>query len=326
MRDLTISEKKVLNNLSQENRLTVKLGDKIQEIIDSLPEVGTPTNAVFATETLSITGVVVHGETLNINNPARERVDIYEFLADVAQTKTLDTNIAVNIYAKTTKSTGALTIDTQPTSGDTMTIGLKRFTFVPVGTDTADGEISIGTDLTTAQEAIVAAINGTDGVNNPHPLVSAGNFVANASVITALIGGVAGDAISTTSIFTAVTNVFAAITLGTGSDCSAANAVTALISAITTSDTQNVGATKGVGSTIILTADDAGEAGNDIEIDTTMINGSFTEDAEALSGGVNGTISEALKTMIDDTYFYICIDENLISGTNWRRVALGSAY
>jgi hypothetical protein len=128
----------------------------------------------------------------------------------IATTRTTE-KTPVNAVA----SQGTLTVDTQPTAGDTMTIGGKVYTFTADGTAAADGEIDVGVDLAGAQANIVAAINGTDGINTAHPLVSAAAFSTNASVITALTKGAAGDDIATTETFTAATNVFDAATLGT---------------------------------------------------------------------------------------------------------------
>ena len=110
-----------------------------------------------------------------------------------------------------------LTVDTLPTAGDTFTLGTKVFTFVASGAD-ADGEVNVGANLAAAQANIVAAINGTDGWNVAHGLVSAGAFAANVSNIRARISGVAGNSIASTETFTAVTNIFAAATLLLGVD------------------------------------------------------------------------------------------------------------
>lgn len=112
-------------------------------------------------------------------------------------------------------SQGTLTMDTQPTAGDTMTIGTKVYTFTADGTAAADGEIDVGADLADAKTLVVAAINGTDGINTAHTLVTAAAFATNDMVITAKTKGVAGDLIATTETFTAGTNVFDAATLGT---------------------------------------------------------------------------------------------------------------
>lgn len=307
MKLLTKNEIEVLNGLNIRT-IEMRFGDRVQEIIRNLNAdavEGSPVNAVNAGKVLTISGVVKHAETVSINNPARAGVDVYEFLADAVQKKTLETNIAVDITAYAEKASGTLTIDTQPTSGDTATIGGKIYTFVPDGTDTADGEISIGIDLASAQANIVAAINGTDGVNTAHPLVYASTFNTNVCTITALIGGTAGNAIGTTETFTAATNVFGAVTLETGTDCSAANAILALISAINTSDTQGVGAADGVGDTVEFTADVAGTSGNAIEIGETLTNGAFADNATKLSGGVDGTLGVKGESMIDALYIYI---------------------
>lgn len=327
MQNLTPNEIKILNGLTTQT-LNMKFGNRIQEIITNLDKysVGSPVNAVNAKMVLTISGVVKHGETVTINNPTATGIDVYEFLSDEAQNKTVSTNKAVNIKSYAAKSFGTLTIDTQPTSGDTMTIGLKVYTFVPNGTDTADGEISIGTNLASAQANIVAAINGTDDINTPHSLVSASDFAENACTITAYIGGTDGNAVDTTETFTAATNVFATATLEGGTNCSAANAIIALVAAINSMDTQGVGAADGTGDTVDFTADVAGISGNLIEISETLVNGVFTDNATKLAGGINGTIGVKGMPMIDDSYIYYCITDNSVSGKNWRRISLGEAY
>ncbi len=331
MNGLAPTELKTFNGLSQFYDPSIKLGDKIQEVITALNnltpapivdpiEEGTPINAIAAKGTLTLTGVVVHGETVEIGE------DVYQFSADDLQTITRPEFIPVNITPHVVEATGELTMAVQPVAGDTLTLATKVFTFVPVGTDTADGEVSIGEDLAGAQAALVAAINGTDGVNDPHTLVSAGAFVANVLTLSALIGGIAGNDIDTTETFTAETNVFAAAKLAGGGDCTAPNAILALVAAITAFDTQGVGAVDGADDTIVLTADIAGVAGNAITIATDMINASFGQGVTTLSGGTNGTVAIGKKFMVDATYLYICLNGNAATGTNWRRVSLGAAF
>jgi hypothetical protein len=322
MNDLTATELKVMNNVTNEQSPSVDLGTKLQEIIDNIvvPVVpdGTPVNAVNATGTLTLTGVVIHGEKVLIGE------QIYEFLTTAAQEVGAPGSIAVDIESFAVKASRVLTMDTQPTSGDTVTIGTKVYTFVPVGTDTADGEISIGADLAAAKVNFVAAVNGTDEFNIPHTLVTAGEFVADACTITALIGGTVGNAIATTETFTAGTNVFAGVTLASGANCTAANADGVLISTINAEDTQGVAAAQGTGTTVDLTADVAGVAANEIITGTAMANGSFGH--AHLTGGVNGTVGSAGEMMYDASYLYVASAANLISGKNWRRMTLGSAY
>jgi hypothetical protein len=325
MNALTATELLILNGMSHIRNMDVSLGDTVQALIAALNATetvtGTPVNAVNAKAALTLTGVAKHGEMVTIGE------DVYEFVADTAKTTTDPANIPVDIKASATASSGTLTMATQPTAGDTVTIGGSEYIFVPVGTDTAPGEVSVGANVAEAQAALVAAINGTDDdFNDPHPFVRAGAFADNVSVITALIGGTAGDEIATTETFTAAGNLFGATTLGSGADCTAAHAVTALVTAITASDTQGVGAADGTGDVVDLTADAAGVAGNEIAVATTMTHASFGADVDSLSGGVNGTVGDKKKLLVDASYLYICPAGNTISGKNWRRISLGSAY
>lgn len=326
MNNLGSTEITVLNNLTDLKAPTLDLGSKLQEIISTIPSQATPVNAVAASKDLTFTGVVVDGETVTVNNPTLSGSDVYEFVTDAAKTLTAPTNIAVDIAASATKSSNTLTIPTQPTSGDTMAIGGKEYIFVPAGTANVDGEISVGTNLATAQAHIKAAINGTDGINTPNPKVTASDFAVNVCTLTALIGGVVGDAIATTETFTAVGNVFSGATLATGADCSAANAITALVAAVTASDTQGVGATDEAGDVVKLKADAGGVAGNDIEIGETLANATFAAGATKLSGGVNGTVAPEGALRVDASYLYVCIAANSISGANWRRISVGVVF
>ena len=106
------------------------------------------------------------------------------------------------------EATQTLTVPTQPTAGDTMNIAEKHYTFVANGQADLDGEISVGTDLATAQAAIVAAINGSDGHNTANPHVTAGAFAVNVSTLTAKVAGALANSHVTTETFTAVGNVF----------------------------------------------------------------------------------------------------------------------
>ena len=316
MTNLTPTEQRVLNNISNEQNRDVSLGNIVADLISSQIEEGTPVNAAQADGTLELTGDVFDGETVSIGE------DVYEFVADTAQTRAPG-NIAVDIKANTTASTGTLSMATQPTSGDTVTIGEKVYIFVPVGTDTADGEVSIGADAAEAQANLVAAINGTDDISAPHPLVRAGDFAANDMVVTALVGGTAGDAIATTETFAAAGNVFAATTLGSGSDCSEEDAAVALISAINANDTQGVSAEAYGVKAIHVIANVAGLSGNNIAVSTTIQNGAFGNPEPHLMGGADGTVCDGIKFMIDDENLYVSIRPNTTADSNWRVIGLG---
>lgn len=280
---------------------------------------GTPVNAVASQATFTLSGVVIDGETVTIDG------DIYEFCTDAAQSVTTAGNIAVDIESGATKSQGTLTMDTNPTANDTMTIGTTVYTFKAVAS--AAGDIAIGVDVAATQLNTVAAVNGTDAINTAHESVSMAAFAANDAVITALVGGTAGDAIATTETFTAGTNVFDAATLGTttaGIDCTAANADGPLVSA-------DVGTTyslaQGTGTTVVATAATKGTAGDALACTETCANGAW--DAATFgttTAGVNGTVGTAGMMKYDATYLYHLDADNSISGANWRRIARGAVY
>jgi len=284
---------------------------------------GTPTNAAAASIVMTIDGVVIDGETVSIGD------DVYEFCADAAQSLTAGSTIAVDITALVTAAQGKLTVAVNPINGDTMTIGDKLFTFVPLASANGDGDIGIGIDLAATKLNIVAAINGTDTFNTASEFVSAAAFDGNDCILTALVGGTSGNSIVTTETFDNEGNIFDAGMLGTttaGVDCTKGDAKTAFIAAVTASDTQGVGATSGAGDTLTLAADAKGTAGNSIAIAETMAHGAFAGEAVALAGGSAGTVGAQWQTYVDANYLYIAIDTNTVNDANWRRVALGSAY
>ncbi len=106
----------------------------------------------------------------------------------------------------------------------------------------------------------------------------------------------------------------------------AAAAVTALVAAITASGIEPVTATDGTGDTVVVTADVAGAVGNSIAVATDADNASWGAGNTALKGGVNGTVAEKWDVKFDSSYLYICIDDNAITGKNWRRISIGAAY
>lgn len=110
------------------------------------------------------------------------------------------------------KATGTLTMDTQPTPTDDVTVGTITYTWVASGA--IAGQINVGADVAAAKVNFVAAINGTDAINDPNPFASAAAFVGDVCTLTARVAGPTGSAVATTENFTAVTNVFNATTLG----------------------------------------------------------------------------------------------------------------
>jgi hypothetical protein len=293
----------------------------INNVVVFSVDTGTPVNAANANKLLTIGGAVFNAETVTIGS------DIYEFVSSTALIVTTPGNIPVDINAHTAKASVLLTIDTNPIAGDTMTIDGKVFTFVPINTATADGEIDIAVALATTQTNIVAAIMGTDVYNEPHESVkTTAGFIANVLTITAIYGGAAGNSLAVSQTLTAASNIFSAATLGGGGSCIASNAVIALALAVTTSDTEGVGAVDSDGDTVLFTADVAGVAGNAIAIAENMQNGSFAAGAVLLSGGINGTVGIDGDMYKNSTDLFISVGVSTITTKNWRKVSLGSAY
>lgn len=248
---------------------------------------------VAATETLTIAGVCIDGETITIGSR------VYELDTDGSITAG---RVAVDISGGATASEGTLTVDTQVTATNTMTIGTRTWVFVPDGEDGSDGEISVGGDLAENKLAIVAAINGTDGFNTASTDVTASAFATHVMTLTAIVPGTAGDAIATTENFSAGSNVFDAATLGTetaGVDCIAATAVTAIALAITNDTSALVGAVDGAGDTVDITADATGVAANSYATTETMAQGSFGD--TTMSGGLAAVQGEIRVSLTDAT-------------------------
>lgn len=110
------------------------------------------------------------------------------------------------------KATGTLTMDTQPTANDTVTVGTVTYTYVASGATA--GQINRGAAVGNSQTNFVAAINGTDGINSANPYATAAAFVGNVCTLSARIPGPL-PTVATTETFTAGTNIFNAATLGT---------------------------------------------------------------------------------------------------------------
>jgi phage tail sheath gpL-like len=143
------------------------------------------------------------------------------------------------------KAQGTVTLDTQPTDGDTFTVDTKIYTLQSTLTN-VDGNIQIGSTLAETQANIVNAFNlsGAAGVDyaanmTAHPTVDIAAFVTNAAVLTARIPGTAGNTIVTTETFTSPSNQFDAATLGTttaGSQASAAGQISFVGTQVETQD------------------------------------------------------------------------------------------
>ena len=113
------------------------------------------------------------------------------------------------------------------------------------------------------------------------------------------------------------------VTIGANAPAAVTNIVTAI-----TADLATVTAVDGAGDTVVVTAVTKGTSGNAIvftEASTNMaVNGTGT--LGATTAGVDGTVGSVNEVRFDGTYLYHAVAANTISGANWRRIALGSAY
>lgn len=138
---------------------------------------------------------------------------------------------------------------------------------------------------------------------------------------TALSGGVdaqsANDVLIGVSAEACIDNLVLAVTAGSGAGTNYGTGTTVNADAT---------AVKASASTMTATAKVKGVSGNSIAIAESGTNLTWAGGATFLSGGVDGTVGDAYEIYADSTYLYVASASNTISGANWRRVALGSAY
>jgi len=249
---------------------------------------------VAAVGVIRIENAVKDGETVTIGD------DVYEFDTDDSVT---GDNILVDLTGGSeVAAKGTLTVAVQPAADDTMTIGTTEYTFV--GSSPGVEDIDIGADAAEAQANIVAAINGTDGINSAHPLVTIAAFAADDAVITAITPGTAGNSIDTTETFASGSNVFDAVELGTttaGVDPTAAEASAALETEINTSATEDVVADKVDNNEVLIMASAVGAV--TLALAETMSGADNTVSAAAMAGGA--AIAE--KKMVTGN-FHVALD------------------
>lgn len=113
------------------------------------------------------------------------------------------------------RATRVLTMDTQPTANDTITLNGIVYTWVASGA--TSGQINRGADLAAAKVNLVAAINGVDSIQaGANPFMSAAAFISHAMTVTSRIPGPIGNGYTLAETFTAVSNVWAGSTMTGG--------------------------------------------------------------------------------------------------------------
>lgn len=119
------------------------------------------------------------------------------------------------------KAQGKLTLQNQPSVGETITLGTKTYSFVASLVTNTDGQIVIGANVAATRANIMAAMNlsGLPGsqyasATSLNGDVEVTSISGNDIIFTAKVGGTAGNSIASTSTLVSP-NVFDAATLGT---------------------------------------------------------------------------------------------------------------
>lgn len=318
-------------NLTKSLSNTLNLGNKLGRaaLINSdgqegelLARNGTPVNPVAAVGVLAVDGVLTHAEICTIGE------NIYEINASDGSTVTTAGNIPVDITSTAIKAQGVATVSGLPTPTDVLEVGGVSYTFVADGTAAADGEVDVGANEADLIANVIAAINGTDGIQAAaNPYVTATNgTVAETILLTAIIGGVAGNSIEFDC--DDVTNMAddAAKVLGgetAGVDSTQDESGTALAAALTGDVSGTYDATA---NEITVTAVTKGVAGNSLDFlaGTMDVTPDTEGGTDALGGsvlGVDGTPALRGATMENGERFYVCITEGTIATVEWAEVA-----
>lgn len=303
-------------------------------------ESGTPVNAVAATQTLTLTGVIVpgsHAESVLTSNGT-----------NVSDTNTV--TIGTTVYRF--KDTMAAAYDVK--IGASAAISLDNLKAAINGTGTAGVEWFAGTvahptvvatDNADTTQKIIARVPGT-AANTAPTTVSA----ATLSWPDITLGGGTGDsnpgvATETVTIDTVTysfvnvlseTNGAAAIANQVlfGNDSAAAldNLKLAIDAGATIGTNYSTGtvvhptvtATTNANDSQIVAARTKGVAGNSIATTATLANGSWGD--TVLENGVDGTVGIAREILLDASFLYVAIAANTIADANWRRFTVGNVY
>lgn len=161
------------------------------------------------------------------------------------------------------------------------------------------------------------------------------NAVASAGTLTVAVQPIAGDTFTIgTKLYTFVADGTAAADGEVDVGFDLADAKTVIVACINGTDANNtanafVTAAAFSGNDSVLTAITPGTAGDLIATTETFDNVGNLFDAVTLGttvAGVNGTVGLNNQVVADDSYLYVAIADNAISGANWRRVSLGAVY
>lgn len=301
-------------------------------------EVGTPVNAVAASQILELTGVIVpgsHAESVLTANTILDG-DTFTFGARTYRYKTVIAQID-DIFLG---NNDAEALDnTKHIFNGTGTPGTHYFTgSVPnadaVATDNAATTqkfiarvpgVAANTLPTTSSGATLSwadtTLGGGTGASNPgvapETVTADGEVYSFVNVLSETNGAAAipNQVLFGVNSAAALDNLKLAMNHGAteGTNYSTGTVVHPTLTATTNEDVSQV-----------VEAKIKGTAAESIAVDDTLSNGAWAD--TNLAGGVDGTVGLAKQLLADSTYLYVAIAANTIAGANWRRIALGSAY
>lgn len=165
----------------------------------------------------------------NISSNLRKR-DVIDIKTSIAadlpasanQIRLLNERLMIGVPVVPVVGTVSLGLATQPTAGDTITIGTETYTIVV--TAEGDFDVALGIDIAATQGALKAVIDGNS------TLVTSGSWGANALAITAKVKGVVGNMAVSTALADG-TDAFDTATLVGGIDGTVALALTFMLDA-----------------------------------------------------------------------------------------------
>ena len=300
----------------------IKIGDTVAETVDHIITAingadglyNTVANNSVTAANGTTTSVIV---TAKYNGSTGDAVEFTESSTNLAMdgSNTLGGTRAgvdpqykpIDITATADKSVGTLTFIGALTVDDQVRVGATTYTGVANADTPVAGEFRIGAGSAGAITNIIAAVNGTDGINTANASATLAAGAGATLVATAKVGGVAGDAIVSTDP-TDVANKMSwgGATLASGADTTQSEAVTAVALAMnnTVSNVTNFSAVDGAGDTVVVTHNLHGTIPNGYGFADTDTDSDISS-AET-TAGVAGTEGIAGAQYEDDDYLYTC--------------------
>ena len=224
----------------------------------------------------------------------------------------------IDITSTSTKAVGTLTFIDEIRINDQVTLGATTYTAIANGQTAVAGQFNLGSGTAGNITNLIAAINGTDGVNTANASATAASGAGATLVATAKVGGVASGSIASTDPTDDQNHMsWGASTLahdgGVTDENEAAIAAATAINGRAAFSAVRSGATVVVTHTLHGTVpngykfNDAVDAGNDISNATT-------------TAGVAGTEGVAGAQYEDDNYLYTCTSANATNEAyTWKK-------